>query len=780
MSGDRYRRARPTLWLTAALFLAALLAGHDVHDRLTPGGTTAVGAESERARTLLEDRFGAGDPDLVLVARGTGGVDDPAAAAAGRELTARLARIPGVVHAVSYWDARIPELRSRDGRSALVLVRLRGDDMRRIATARRVVPQVSGRTGPLTVTATGKAQVRAETQDRSERDLRRAELVVAPLTLAILLVVFGGLTAAVLPVLVGALAVVGTMAVLRLLSTVTEVSVFAMSIASALGFALALDFSLFIVTRYREELAAGFGSRAAIAVTMRTTGRAMAYSAATVSLSLAALLLFPFTILRSIAYGGITVTVLAAVGSLVVLPAVLVRLGDRVNGLALPGPCRLGCPSRTGGAPGLWYRIAMGVMRRPLVVAVPTGVLLLVLGSPFLGVRFGTFDDRLLPPDAPAAQAAEALRRDFDARGAVSATAVVLPHLRGVAPGARPGRPVGEQAAPKARDRAQDQARGRAAAQVAAQVAVARLDGYARRLSALGGVVRVDAATGSYARGARVADLPPEAAARFVRPGAPGTWLAVSTAHEPYSVENGELAERIRDLPAPVPALVGGPGAELADVRAGIASALPAVLGLIALVTFLLTAVLTGSVVLGVKALAMNALSLGATFGVLVHIFQEGHLRFLVGGFSVSGCTDALVPVLLFCVAFGLSMDYEIFLLARIVEEYRRTGDTALAVATGLDRTGRLFTSAALVFAVVMAALATSGLALLKMIGAGLALAVLLDATLVRGLLVPAVMRLAGRANWWTPWPRGRAPDGCRVPPPRVPGLGATRERVPL
>ncbi|MFC5749731.1 MMPL family transporter [Actinomadura rugatobispora] len=747
MKGDeRFRRARLVLWLAAAGFLAALVAGHDVHDRLTPGGTTAIGAESERSRELLESDFHAGDPDLVLVARSQVPVDDPRAAEAGRSLTARLARTPGVVHAISYWDARAPSLRGRDGRAALLLVRLQGDDMRRIAAARRVVPRVSGRTGPLTVTATGKAQVRAETQDRSERDLRRAELVVAPLTLAILLVVFGGLTAAVLPLLVGALAVTGTMAVLRLLSAFTEVSVFAMSIASALGFALALDFSLFIVTRFREELAAGFGTRAAITVTMRTTGRAMAYSAVTVSLSLAALLLFPFTILRSIAYGGIAVTVLAAVGSLVVLPAVLVLLGERVNGLAIPGPWRAGRPARPDAAPGPWFRIATAVMRRPLSVAIPTALLLLALGSPFLDVRFGTFDDRLLPPEAPAAQAANQLRRDFDARDSVAATTVVLPEER-----VAPDDPV----------------------------AAARLDGYARRLSSVAGVVRVDAATGSYARGARAGDAPPGAAARFVRPGAPGTWLAVSTAHEPYSVENGELAERVRGLPAPGRALVGGPGAELADVRAGIAVTLPAVLGLIALTTFLLISALTGSMVLGAKALLMNALSLGATFGVLVHIFQEGHLRWLVGGFSVSGSTDALVPALLFCVAFGLSMDYEIFLLSRIVEEHRRTGDTRLAVATGLERTGRLFTSAAVIFAVVMAALATSGLALLKMIGVGLALAVLLDATLVRGLLVPAVMRLAGRANWWTPWPRGRAFRRYRVPPPRVPEPGATRERVP-
>jgi len=702
------RRALLVLCLAAAGLLGALAAGHDVHERLTPGGTTAIGAESGQADELLRAGFRAGDPDLVLVARAGGPVDGARADEAGSRLASRLAAAPGVAHVTSYWEARDPSLRSRDGRAALVVARLEGDDLRRIETARRLVPGLTGRHGPLEVGATGKAQVRAEIQDRSERDLRWAELIAAPLTLVVLLLVFGGVLPAALPVLVGALAVTGTMAVLRLLTLVTDVSVFAMSVASALGFALAVDFSLFVVTRFREELAAGRDPAGAIGVTLRTTGRAVGFSAAAVSLSLAALLIFPFTILRSIAYGGIAVTVLAALGGLVVLPAVLVLLGDRINGTRVPGRHR-------GRPPGYaWHRLAMAVMRRPLRVAVPTALLLAALGLPFLGVRFGMFDDRLLPPDAPAAQASHQVRSDFDL-AAISRTSVVLPELRVTASD-----------------------HGWSAA---------RLDAYARRLSSLDGVTRVDTATGSYTHGAaaRAANVD----ARFTGPA--GTWLAISTAHEPASVENSELAERIRLVPAPGKAKAGGPGAELADIREGVGTRLPVALGLVVMVTFALITALTGSVVLGAKALVMNALSLGATFGVLVHIFQDGNLRGLVGDFAVTGFVDALAPALLFCVAFGLSMDYEIFLLARITEEYRRGGDTVTAVATGLQRTGRLFTSAALVFAVVMAALATSGLALLKMIGVGLALAVLLDATLVRALLVPAVMRLAGRANWWTP-----------------------------
>jgi RND superfamily putative drug exporter len=256
-------------------------------------------------------------------------------------------------------------------------------------------------------------------------------------------------------------------------------------------------------------------------------------------------------------------------------------------------------------------------------------------------------------------------------------------------------------------------------------------------------------------------------------------WLAVAGVHEPYSVANADLARALREVPAPGQALVGGPGAELADLRQGIAGPLPAALASIAVATFVLVTALTRRVVLAAKALLMNVLSLGATFGMLVYVFQDGHLRALVGDFAVTGSIDALVPVMIFCIAFGLSMDYEIFLLSRIVEEHRRTGDTATAVAGGLQHTGRLFTSAALIFAVVMGAMTTSSLAPLKMLGAGLAVAVLLDATLVRTLLVPAVMRLAGRANWWAPREAAGAHRRAQALRPRVARWAMTATRRP-
>ncbi|MBG0832879.1 MMPL family transporter [Planomonospora sp. ID67723] len=735
VSGLLVRCRRLILWLAVLGIALAVLAGHDVHDRLVSGGATASGAESERADELLETGFGTGNPHLVLIVRSAQPVDRPQVAAAGTAVATRLARDPGVADVTSYWDTRSPALRGRDGRAALILARLRGDGMRQVATAARLTPGLAGAHGPLSVSVTGEAQVRVETQRRSEQDLRTVELITVPLTFTILLLVFGSLTAAVLPVLVGVFAVAGTMAVLRLLTELTEISVFAMSIASALGFALAVDFSLFLITRFREELACGRDVADAVRVTMRTTGRAVAFSAFTVALSLVALLLFPFMMFRSVAFAGIAVTLLAAAGSLVVLPAVLAVLGGRVDSLAVPGPWRAGRTPAAG--PGGWFRIATAVMRRPLAVAVPTVLLLAALASPFLDARFGVFDDRLLPPQAPAARAGEELRRDFDVRSNVSATMVMLPGPAGAAVGTSP----------------------------------TSLDAYARSLSALGGVAQVDTVTGSYS-GGRFSGLPAGPPERFTGPA--GTWLSVSTAHEPYSVDNSELAGDLRAVPAPAEALVGGPGAQLRDIRLAIADTLPTGLALIALTTFVLIAGMTGSVVLAAKALLLNVLSLGATFGALVHVFQEGHLRWLVGGFTVTGTIDVLVPVLMFCIAFGLSMDYEIFLLSRITEEYRRTGSTVTAVALGLEHTGRLFTSAAVVFAVVMASLATSGLVLLKMVGVGLALAVLLDCTLIRALLVPAVMRLAGHANWWSPWKRPRKPS---FPVPALPAGAAPPRR---
>ncbi|WP_167536435.1 MMPL family transporter [Streptomyces ficellus] len=733
------RHRRPVCVVALLLMVLSALAGHDVADRLSSGGIVSRGAESLRAEEVLRRDFRAGRPELVLLAR-TGaadgrGPDAPAAVAAGRAVARRLAADPGVERVWSPWDAPRSGGWSHagDGRGVLILAWLRGGDHERGRTAERVVPEVTGRFGPLEVTAGGEAATRVAVARQADRDARMSELVALPVTVTLLLLVFGSLVAAALPVLVGVFAALGTTALLRRLTDVTEISVYALNIGTALAFALAIDYSLFLVTRYREERTNGAALGSALGTALRTAGRAVAFSAGTVACSMAALLVFPHPLLRSIGYAGVTVTVMAAAGSLVVLPAVLALLGDRLD--RLDAFARWRRPRATGAATGeaadeaaatgRWGRVALAVMRRPLVTGVPVTCLMVLLALPFADVRFAMSDDRVLPAGTAAAGVGAALRDDFPDSPA-GATTVVLPDL---------------------------DARARAG----------ELDRYARRVSAVAGVTRVDTVTGTY-RAGRLAAGPTPSAARFLpappaspaspaspRTVRPGAYLSVVTAGEPGDPANADRIEAIRDVPAPARALVGGFDAMVADVRGAIGDRLGLALTLVGVSMVALVLGLTRRPVLALKALVLNTLSLCATFGALVFVFQQGHLRWLVGDFVLTGSLDVQIPVVTFCVAFGLSMDYECMLLSRVVEERRAGADPVTAVARGLDRTARLFTWSAIILAVVMVALATSGLVFLKAVGVGLALAAVLDATVVRGLLVPAVMRLAGRATWWAP-----------------------------
>ncbi len=453
-----------------------------------------------------------------------------------------------------------------------------------------------------------------------------------------------------------------------------------------------------------------------------TAGRTVLFSALTVAVSLAALLVFPLFFLRSFAYAGIAVTGLAAVGAIVVLPALLAVLGTRVNRLAVFHRT----PKEVG--EGFWHRVAMFVMRRPVAVAVAVVSFLVLLGLPFFGVSFGLPDDRVLPETATSRQVSEQIRSNFDSQeaGALSVVATDLTSSGDALNG--------------------------------------QIETYATALSTIDGVARVDALTGSYLGGRLVAP-PGPASARFAAQDA--TWLSVVPAVEPNSPEGEVLAKSVRGVQGPFgDVLVTGPSAQLVDSKAGIFGRVPLAASIIAVVTFVVLFLMTGSVVVPAKAILMNLLSLSATFGAMVWIFQEGHLSGLLG-FTATGTLDSSSPILMFCIAFGLSMDYEVFLLSRIKEEYDRTGDNIQSVAIGLEKTGRLVTAAAATLAVVFLAFATSQIAFLKLIGVGLALAVVMDATLVRGALVPAFMRLAGKANWWAPRPLRRLYDrfGLREAP---------------
>ncbi|HEY6707591.1 MAG TPA: MMPL family transporter [Actinomycetota bacterium] len=717
------RRRWAVLAATLVVVVAAGAVGGSAITRLKSGGFDDPDAESTRAARVLADEFGAGDPNLVLLVTAKGGqVDDPAVAAAGEALTRRLAAEPDLAQVVSYWATGAPALKSTDGSQALVLGRITGDEEGLDERAAALTGAYARDDATLRVQVGGQAQVFREVGEQVESDLARAESIAVPITLLLLVLVFASAVAGALPLAVGGFAIVGTLLVLRVLAEVTDVSIYALNLTTALGLGLAIDYSLFIVSRYREELRAGREPADALVVTMGTAGRTVLFSAATVAVSLLALLVFPLYFLRSFGYAGIAVVALAAIGALVVLPALLAVLGRRVDRLRLPIGRRRAVATREPEA-GLWHRIATSVMRRPVPITLAVVAFLVLLGTPFLGVRFGLPDDRVLPAGAEGRQVAEAVRANFAADES-SALSVVAPG-------------IGDPAAH-----------------------LADIDGYAAALSRLDGVDRVDALTGSYTAGQRLqgplpagdAAIPPEAR-RFAA--ADGTWLSVVGSVEPYSAAGEDLVAAVRHLEAPLGAQVTGPSAQLVDTKASLFGNLPAAGAIIALVTFALLFLMTGSVVIPVKALVLNLLSLTAIYGAMVFIFQDGHLAGVLG-FTPTGTIDTSMPVLLFCIAFGLSMDYEVFLLSRIKEEYDRTGETVASVAAGLERTGRIVTTAAALLAIVFVAFATSEVSFLKLFGIGTALAILVDATLIRALLVPAFMRLAGRANWWAPAPLRR------------------------
>ena len=709
----RYRWA--VLAATVAFVVVSGAVGGGVKSRLSSGGFDDAGAPSTQARQILDSVFGQGTPNvLVVVTAKSGTVDDPAVAARGAELTARLGSVDGIAQATSYWSlGSAPPLKGADGKQALILARVAGDedDVREVAG--RVAPAFTSADELVDVRVGGPGEVFRQITHQAEEDLTKAEVLSLPVTLVLLLVVFGSAVAAALPLLVGAIAVVGTFVVLTAFTGFTQVSTFALNLTTAMGLGLAIDYSLFIVSRYREELAAGRAPEAALLRSMQTAGRTIAFSAFTVAISLAALLVFPLPFLRSFAYAGVGVVALAAVGAIVVLPALLALLGERVEKGRLRRRSRV---PASGNPAGFWYRRAHAVMRRPVPVAIAVTAVLVVLGLPFLGFTAGQSDDRVLPPSNPVRQLHDELRANF-ASNESAAISVVATDGVGAS-------------------------------------SVADLDAYAAALSSLDGVSRVDASTGYYLAGRRA--LPPDAlSSRFDAPrGMSGvgdtTWLSVVPAIEPISPEAEALVEEIRALDAPFPVVVGGPSAQVVDLKESLFSRLPIAIALIAVATFVLLFMMTGSVLVPLKALVLNMLSLTATFGALVWVFQEGNLAGVLG-FTPTGTIAVYTPILLFCIAFGLSMDYEVFLLSRIKEEYDLGHGNEESVAVGLEKTGGIVTAAALLLAVVFVAFATAEVAVVKIFGVGLTLAVLVDAFLVRTALVPAFMKLAGRANWWAP-----------------------------
>jgi RND superfamily putative drug exporter len=715
-----FRRRRLVLVLAAAFLALGAGWGTGVFASMTDSGFETPDSESARALTQIEKTVGRGGTDVVVLYRhGGDSVEDPAFRAAVED---HLADLPSeqVAGVTTYWSAgQPPALVSKDRTSTYAVLQLAGDDDDALMDSYAAIsPRLHDAPDGLSVQLGGNEAIASDITNQVGEDIARAETLSMPIVLVLLVVIFGGLTAASLPLAIGGLAILGSFTLLRLLSLVTDVSVFSINIVTMLGLGLAIDYALFVVSRFREEMGRpGANTEDALVRTMSTAGRTVAFSGITVAIALASLLLFPQVFLRSMGFGGMAAVLVAMVGALTVLPALLAMLGHRVDSLRIPFlRRRRTAPEAQEDHHGVWYRLAHSVMRRPVAYVAVIVPLLLVLGSPFLRVEFGGVDHRALPAGTESRVVSETLLRDFPGGSTTTIDAVVTARAGGL-------------------DRA-------------------ALTSYVEKLRALPGVT-----------GAEVT-------------GEAGPTAQVSVRHgfEGLSSEARDLVAEIRALPAPDGAevLVGGRAAELRDLLSSLSGTLPWMGLFVVGTTLVLLFLAFGSVVLPVKAVVMNVLSLSASFGALVWIFQDGHLTGLLG-FTSTGFIEATQPILMLAMAFGLSMDYEVFLLSRIREQWDRTGDNTLAVATGLQRTGKIITSAALLLVVVIGAFSTSGIVFIKMIGVGMIIAILVDATIVRALLVPASMRLLGRWNWWAPRPLARfwdrhglrEYDGEPLPPQR-------------
>ena len=690
---------------TAVFFIASGAIGGGVADRLSNGGFEDPEAEASVAQRVLDREFGVTSPNIVLlVTAEDGSVDDESIAAEGEALTEELASEPGMEQVVSYWTTGIPAFKSTDSTQALIIGVIKGDEDQVRDRVEELSPKFSREEGGLTVKVGGFAEVFRQVGETIEADLIRAESIAFPITLALLVLIFGSLVAASLPLLVGGISIVGAFLILTIISGFTDVSIFALNLVTAMGLGLAIDYSLFVVSRFREEMGKGRPPHDAVRVSVSTAGRTVAFSGLTVALSLAALLVFPIDFLKSFAYAGVAVVLLGAVTATVFLPALLAILGPRIEKL------RVRKVSTKPEGTGFWHRIAVFVMRRPIPIATIVIALLLFLGAPYFGVEFGLPDDRVLPRTASSHQVSQELREEFPV-DATNNMLVVAPNIGDVA------------------ERRAD------------------IEAYAADLSQVDGVYAVESAVGTYLGGQQVAP-PSDLSSRYISEDS--TYFTVVPNVEAVSPEGEELVRDVRATNAPFDVQVAGPSADLVDSKDSLFSKIPLAALLIGGTSFILLFLMFGGILVPIKAMVLNLLSLTATYGALVWVFQDGHLSGSLD-FIVTGTLDVTSPILMFCIAFGLSMDYEVFMLSRIKEEYDKTGDNQAAVALGLERTGRIVTAAALVLSIVFVAFTTSGVTFIKLFGLGLTLAILMDASLVRATLVPAFMRLAGRANWWAP-----------------------------
>ncbi|KAA1420811.1 MMPL family transporter [Nocardioides humilatus] len=714
------RHARLILAAAVVLVFGAAVYGAGVMDDLGRGGFEDPDAEGYRAVEAEQTLFGNHQPDVVAIYSSDAlDVDDADFQIAVEEVVLRLQDQPEVVRTVPAVDAP-PDtwITSPDRHAIQVHISLAGDTLNeRLINYDEIAPLLNA-TG-LETDLAGLYPAHADVNVITEEDLKQAELISLPLVVLLALLIFGSLTASAMPALLGIVALLVSIAMMRVLTLFTDVSMFSINVISLLGIGLAVDYSLFIVSRFREELALlppddPASSRTAVARTLATAGRTVMFSGLVVAASMSSLLVYPQIFLRSMGYGGIAAVLIAMLAAITVLPAILVLLGRRIDKGRLPWRKSWDMPEPAGDD-GRWARLARAVMRHPVAVLAVCAVVLLAIASPFLGAKWGGIDHRILPEDAPSRIAAEKLL-EFGPETSL-ATAVL------------------EDVDRETVDRYVADAEG------------------------------VDGVTAFV--------LEEDGNAALVRM----LWTGNS-----QSEDSQDIVADLRDIePSTGSALVGGLTADTVDLVASVHGHLPLMGGIVLLVMLVLLFVAFGSLVLPIKAVVMNAFSITASFGVVTWIFNDGHLSSLLG-FTSPGFLEATNPILMLAIIFGLSMDYEVFLLSRVRERWDATGDHEGAVASGVQSTGRIITSAALLLGVVIGAFATGDIVLMKMLGVGMVVALIVDATIVRALMVPATMALLGRLNWWAPGPMRRwwekhgfregavlAPAGPGLPPPPPP-----------
>ena len=730
----RYRWFVVGFWFLAVV--VALPFAPQASAVLQAGGFTSPDAESEQALALLTDKLhlNVNIVQVIYTSERYTAYDAQFVREAQRSL-ASVQQMPEVASIISFTDN--PRQISLDRHAAYVNVVLNTDPN----TAPKLLPDLQRRLHPepdLKTSIGGGAVFYQDIQTVSENDLRRAEALAFPFAVIALLLVFRSVVAAILPALIGGGAVLVSLALIFGLGHVTELSIFVLNITTLFGLGLGVDYSLFMVSRFREELARGRSVEDAVAMTVATAGRAVTFSGFTVSIGLAGLIFFHINMLHSVGLGGVLVVLLAVFAALTLLPAALAIIGRRINAfpVRLPKWRRQTTIAATAIEVehgevhrGFWYRLSHLVMRYPVRIFVPVLLLLLALGSPFLGVRFSAPDASILPASVPSRAAFDLLNSRFN----VEDTTPILIALQTGGDVLTPG-------------------------------TIANLYHYVQRIEADARVARVDSIVSAdprftlaqyqalYVHPQLVSD-PYLASLLKISVAGNTTMIQVFSKYDALDQRSLQLVQTIRNT-APgsgMKALVDGETAANIDYVQSLYSDFPIAVLIVAVTTYIVLLFFFRSVFLPLKAIVMNTLSILASYGMLVVIFQDGFLHQFLN-FTPLGFVEASSPILLFCALFGLSMDYEVFLLSRVQEAFWQTGDNRQAVALGLQRSAGIITSAAVIVVVVSASFATADMILVKALGLGMALAVALDATLVRGLLVPATMRLLGNWNWWLPF----------------------------